>query len=120
MTRIKLSESEMRFMKMIWNKQPVHSSVLVTMCEEQFGWKKSTTYTMLKRLELKGAVRNENTIVTAVADEDDVRSKESDRFMTEQFDGSLPKFLAAFLGDKKITDEEAEELKRLIDSYVEG
>ncbi|MBR2672634.1 MAG: BlaI/MecI/CopY family transcriptional regulator [Oscillospiraceae bacterium] len=119
MTPIRLSESEMRFMKMIWNRQPVHSSVLVALCEEQFGWKKSTTYTMLKRLELKGAVKNENTIVKALADEDDVRSKESDRFVTEQFDGSLPKFIAAFLGDKKITDAEAEELKRLIDSYVE-
>lgn len=119
MTSIKLSESEMRFMKMIWRKQPVHSSVLVDMCAEQFGWKKSTTYTMLKRLELKGAVKNENTIVRAIADEDDVRSKESDRFVTEQFDGSLPRFIAAFLGDKKITDEEAEELKKLIDSYVE-
>ena len=119
MTPIRLSESEMRFMKMIWSKQPVRSSVLVDMCAERFGWKKSTTYTMLKRLELKGAVKNEKTVVTAVAEEDDVGSKESDRFVTEQFDGSLPRFIAAFLGDKKITDEEAEELKKLIDSYVE-
>ena len=109
MEHIRLSESEYRFMKIIWQKEPISSRVLVEICAEDFGWKKSTTYTVLKRLELKGAVQNVGTIVTALIPEEDTQANESDRFMTKTFDGSLPRFLAAFLGEKKLSEKEAEE-----------
>ena len=112
-----LGTMEYRFLSIIWENEPVSSMRLVQLCLEQFGWKKSTTYTMLKRLQEKGLAANNGSVVTALVSQETVRAKESEAFVSNTFKGSLPGFIAAFLGDKTITDEEAEELKRLIDSY---
>lgn len=118
MTYKRLSESDYRLMSIIWELEPLSSSELVKLCAERLGWKKSTAYTMLKRICEKGLAKNEESVVTALADRNSVLEKESDLFVEQTFDGSLPCFLVSFLGGKKISPEEAEELKKLIDSHT--
>ena len=113
----KLCESDFRFMSVIWEYEPVTSTELVALCREKLGWKKSTTYTMLKKMTEKGLARNENTVVTSVVSRDSVQKNESELFVDQTFSGSLPGFLAAFLGNKTISEKEAAELIRLIESH---
>lgn len=113
----RLGAMEYRFMKIIWNSEPVSSMQLVQRCSEQFGWKKSTTYTMLKRLQQKGMVQNIKTVVTSLVSQKEVLSNESEYVISETFEGSLPSFITAFLGRKRLSEKEADELRELIDSY---
>lgn len=119
MQKYKLTESEYRFVKIIWDNQPMPSSQLVEICADRFGWKKSTTYTTLKRLCEKGVLKNENSTVTALVSRSEAEKYQSSHLVNEAFDGSLPKFIAAFMQDKKLTMEEAETLKAMIDNYRE-
>ena len=120
MEHLKLCESDYRFMTVIWENQPLPSGELVDLCAQKLGWKKSTTYTTLKKLCEKGFARNENTVVSALIPRERVQAYESEKFVERAFDGSLPSFLAAFLGGKTISQQEAAELKRLIDEHREG
>ena len=104
----KLCDSEYRFMNVVWDSAPVPSGELVALCAEQLGWKKSTTYTMVKKLAQKGLLRNENAVVTALVPRE------------RTFDGSLPAFLAAFMGSRTISDEEARQIQALIDEHRKG
>lgn len=115
----RLCESDLRFMGVIWDNEPLTSSQLVKVCESELGWKKSTTYTMLRKLCEKGYAQNVDSLVSSAISRGKVRAMESDVFVEQTFDGSLPGFLVAFLGGKKISVEEAEELKRLIDSHLD-
>ena len=115
----RLCESDYRFMCMIWENEPVNSTELVRLCKEKFGWQKSTTYTMVKKMSEKGLARSENALVSALVPREMVEKLESDHFVRETFSGSLPGFLVAFLGGKKLTHEEAEELKQLIEAHEE-
>ena len=117
MDDLKLCESDYRFMCVIWDNEPVPSGKLVLLCSDKLGWKKSTTYTTLKKLEEKGFVKNENTVVTSLVEKEKVCRAASEHFVEHTFQGSLPGFLVSFLGNKKITKAEAEELKRLIDEH---
>ena len=112
----RLCESDFRLMDIVWENEPVSSMRLVELCEEKLGWKKSTTFTMLKKLSQKGLLKNEKAVVTALVGRREIESSESDIFVSQTFGGSLPGFLAAFLGARAVSDEEAEELKALIDS----
>ena len=120
MEHLKLCESDYRFMTVIWENEPLASGRLVELCAQKLGWKKSTTYTTLKKLCEKGFAQNENTVVSALIPREQVRAYESERFVERTFDGSLPSFLASFLGGKTISEQEAAELKRLIDEHKEG
>ena len=120
MEHLKLCESDYRFMTVIWENEPLASGTLVELCAQKLGWKKSTTYTTLKKLCEKGFAQNENTEVSALIPRGQVRAYESERFVERTFDGSLPSFLASFLGGKTISEQEAAELKRLIDEHKEG
>lgn len=113
----KLCESDFRFMTVIWDHEPVSSTELVKLCQEKLGWKKSTTYTMLKKMTEKGLAKNENTVVTSTVSRDSVQKNESELFVDQTFSGSLPGFLAAFLGNRTISEKEAEELIRLIEEH---
>lgn len=115
----KLGVIEARFADLIWQNEPLSSGTLVRLCEEELGWKKSTTYTVLKKLCEKGYAKNEDTVVTALIPRDEVQAYESELFMERNFGGSLPGFLTAFLGGKTISAKEAAELKRLIDEHKE-
>ncbi|NLU52741.1 MAG: BlaI/MecI/CopY family transcriptional regulator [Clostridiaceae bacterium] len=116
----KLSESEERFAELIWQNEPIGSGELVKLCEKEMNWKKSTTYTVLKKLCEKGVCRNENAVVSSLITKDEYYSRQSISFVEETFGGSLPKFLAAFIGGRKLSSQQAEELKKLIDEHKEA
>ena len=117
MDDLKLCESDYRFMSIIWDHQPLSSRTLVELCQQELGWKKSTTYTMLKRLCERGFAQNDDSTVCALIPRDRVQSYASEHFVEHTFHGSLPGFLAAFLGGRTISEQEAAELKRLIDEH---
>lgn len=120
MEDLKLCDSEYRFMMIVWEMAPVKSGELVKAAQEKLGWKKSTTYTVIKKLSERGFLKNEDTVVTALVEKDRCQAVESDYFVERTFDGSLPKFIAAFLGGRTISEKEAEEIKQLIDSHKEA
>ncbi len=113
----RLCNSDYRFLTIVWNHAPVGSGDLVRLCQEELGWKKSTTYTEIKRLCEKGFLKNEKAVVEPLVTREEVQARESDAFVERTFGGSLPGFLTAFLGGRKLSAKEAEELKDLIDSY---
>ena len=120
MKRYKLAESEERFAELIWQNEPIGSGDLVKLSEKEMNWKKSTTYTVLKKLCEKGIFKNENAVVTSLISRDEYYAKQSIWFVEDTFGGSLPKFLTAFISGKKISRQQAEELKRLIAEHKEA
>lgn len=120
MENLKLCDSDYRFMTIVWDHAPVNSGELVKLCNEILGWKKSTTYTTIKKLSEKGYIKNENATVSVLIERKRVQVDESEYFVERTFGGSLPQFLTAFLGGKRISAEEAEEIKKLIDEHSEG
>lgn len=116
---IKLGDCDYRFMNIVWEHSPVKSGELVKICEEQLGWKKSTTYTIIKKMGEKGLLKNEQATVTALISKEKVQKAESEYFVERTFNGSLPQFVAAFLGGKKLSRQDAAELKSMIEQYEE-
>jgi BlaI family penicillinase repressor len=119
MKEYRLAECEEKFAELIWQNEPIGSGDLVKLCAKEMNWKKSTTYTVLKKLCEKGIFQNENAVVSSLITRDEYYSKQSIRFVEDTFGGSLPKFLTAFICGKKISKQQAEELKRLIDEHKE-
>ena len=115
----KIFDSELRLCEILWEHQPVKSSELARLCAERLGWKKSTTYTVIKRLTERGVVKTENAVVTALVSRDEVQRAESRAFVERNFSGSLPGFLTAFVGGRGLSVEEAEELRRMIAAFEE-
>lgn len=115
----RLAESDYRFMCLVWDSEPVNSTLLAEKALAVLGWKKSTTYTMIKKMSEKGFLRSENAVVAARIPREQVQTAESEKFVAQTFAGSLPGFLVAFLGGKKLSAAEAEELKALIDAHRE-
>lgn len=115
----KIFESEHRFCQILWEREPVSSTELVRLCRERLGWKKSTTYTVIKRLSERGVVRLENAVVTSLVSREQVQTSESREIVDRAFGGSLPRFVAAFTSGKPLTAQEVAEIRRLIDQYEE-
>lgn len=115
MRDIQLGEIETRFAKEIWNRAPIASGELVKVAAERFLWKKSTTYTVLKKLCQKGLFENQGGIVTVRITEEEYRSIRCERMVETEYQGSLPSFIAAFTSRKELSDEEIREIKRIID-----
>lgn len=115
----KLCDSDYRFMCVVWENAPVNSGDLVKLCQEQLGWKKSTTYTVVRKMCEKGYIDNNNATVTVLIPKEQVQADESEYFVERTFDGSLPGFISAFLGGKKISSKEAQMLKKMIDEHKE-
>ena len=107
---------ESRFADIIWSHEPIPSGQLVKMAEQELNWKSTTSYTVLKRLCNRGIFQNQKGTVTSLISRQDFYAMQSEQFVEETFDGSLPAFLAAFGTRKKLSQEEVEELKRIIDS----
>ena len=120
MNNIQLGIIEAQFADIIWVSEPISSTELVKKSEEALGWKKSTTYTVLKRLCEKGIFENNGGTVTVKISKDEFYSLQSQRFVEENFHGSLPAFLAAFTGGKKLSAKEVAELRRLVQEHEEG
>lgn len=115
-----LSDSEYRFMQLVWDAAPLPSPALVGLSREKLGWKKSTTYTVLKKLCDKGLLKNEDALVSVLAPREAVTAEAAEAFVEKAFSGSLPSFLTAFMGGRTLSAGEAEELKTLIDAHREG
>jgi BlaI family penicillinase repressor len=115
----KLFDAEYRLAGLVWEHEPIHSRDLALLCAEQFGWKRSTVYTVLKKLCEKGILRNDSAQVTALVKREQIQRYESQALVEKSFDGSLPKFIAAFLSGGRLSPQEAEQIKRLIDSHRE-
>lgn len=114
-----LGTVEAKFADIIWTNEPVSSSELSRAAEKELGWKKTTSFTVLKRLCDKGLFKNEKGTVTSLVSRDEFYSMQSHRFVEETFQGSLPAFLAAFTGRKRLSREEVAELKRFVEEYGE-
>ena len=116
----KIHESEYRFCLIMWEHQPVTAVELVRLCQEQLGWKRTTTYTVIKRLGERGVLKNEDGTVTALVSKEDAQASEINTLVEEKFQGSLPAFIAAFTRRQDISNEELDEVQRLIDRIRKG
>ncbi len=116
---VRLSESEYRLMDVIWDREPISAMELSSICLEKFDWKKSTVYTMLKRMGDKGILLFENKTVTALVKREQANRSEGDALLNKAYGGALPDFFAAFLQDRKLTKEEAERIQRMIEEAME-
>lgn len=121
MEELKLGTVESKFADIIWENEPISSGQLVKLCGQQLDWKKSTTYTMLKRLCERGLFQNEKGMVSALMTKEEFGAAQSEKIIEESFDGSLPAFIAAFTSRKKLSLDDVNEIQKMIDSYrVEG
>lgn len=111
----KIFESEYRFCLILWEHEPVTVAELVKLCQARLGWKRTTTYTVIKRLGERGVVQNKNGVVTALVSREEAQVSELDELMEKKFQGSLPAFLAAFARRQDLSEEEAEEIRRIIE-----
>ena len=111
----KIFESEYRFCLVLWAHEPISTAELVKLCQQQLGWKRTTTYTVIKRLGERGVLKNEGGLVTARVSKEEAQVSEIDALLEKKFQGSLPAFLAAFARRQSLTDEEVEEIRRIIE-----
>lgn len=116
MEEIRLGAVESCFADIIWQNEPLTSGELVKLCAEKLDWKKSTTYTVLKKLCDRGIFRNDGGTVTSLISRDEFYARQSEQFVNETFDGSLPAFIAAFSKRKQLTAEEIREIKKMIEN----
>ncbi|MDR0813687.1 MAG: BlaI/MecI/CopY family transcriptional regulator [Oscillospiraceae bacterium] len=119
MAELRLTEAESRLAEIVWANAPVPSPELVEICRRELDWAKSTTYTILKKLCDKGVFRNQSALVTALMSKDDLAAKQCRDFIDDSFEGSLPKFIAAFVGTSRLSDRQAEEIRSMIEKYKE-
>lgn len=117
MDDLRLGVVETRFAELIWENEPVSSGELVKLCAEELEWKKSTTYTVLKKLCEKGLFQNVNGVVTSLLSHKEFQSRQSKRFVEDTFSGSLPAFIAAFAENGGLSDSDISEIRRMIDDY---
>ncbi len=119
MKELKLGVIESRFADIIWQSEPITTSELVAICEKELNWKRTTTYTVLKRLSERGIFKNDGGTVSSLISRKDFYSLQSERFVEESFNGSFPAFFAAFTARKTLTAEEIADIRKMIDSYEE-
>lgn len=112
---MKLGAIESRFAEIIWANAPLTTNQLIKLCTEELEWKRTTTYTVLKKLCDKGIFKTENSLVTAIISKQEFEGMQSEQFVEETFKGSLPAFLTAFNSRKKLSDQEIDEIQKLID-----
>jgi len=117
MEQIKIFDAEYRFMNIIWEHPPISSTQLVKLANEELGWKKSTTYTVVRRLCERGIIVNEKAVVTALVTREQVRRAESEEHIGKVYDGSLKLFFTTFLQKEKLSKDEIDELKKIVDDY---
>ena len=111
----KIHEGEYRLCLILWENEPIRSPELVKLCKERLGWKETTSYTVMKRLESRGVLKVEKKIVTSLYSKDQIQSAELDEFMEKTFEGSLPAFIAAFARRQSLSEKDIEEIRRIIE-----
>ena len=117
MDDLRLGVVETRFAELIWENEPVSSGDLVKLCARKLEWKKSTTYTVLKKLCEKGLFQNVNGVVTSLLSHKEFQSRQSKRFVDDTFSGSLPAFIAAFAENDGLSDNDISEIRQMIEEY---
>ena len=116
----KIPEGEYRFCLIMWDQEPVSTLDLVRLCQEKLGWKRTTTYTVIKRLGERGVLKNDNGTITSLVSKDAAQAREIDELVEEKFQGSLPAFVAAFTRRQDISAAELDEVQRMIDRIRKG
>lgn len=119
MKDMKLGAIESRFAAIIWHNEPLTTAELIRLCSKELGWKRTTAYTVLKRLSDRGLFQNRNGTVSSLISEQDFYARQSEQFVEDTFGGSLPAFFAAFTARKKLSSKEISEIRELIGSYEE-
>lgn len=120
MEEMRLGLVEARFADIVWANAPLGTRDLVTLCEQELSWKRTTTYTVLKKLCARGLFQMDNSVVTALVSKEEFSAIQSEQFVENTFEGSLPAFLAAFTSRKKLSEKELREIRYMIDTYEEG
>ena len=116
----KIHESEYRFCLILWEHEPVTAVELVKLCQEQLGWKRTTTYTVIKRLGERLVLKNENGMITSLVSKDKAQACEINELVEKKFEGSLPAFIAAFTKRQDLSESELDEVQRMIDRIRKG
>ena len=116
----KIHESEYRFCLIMWDAEPVSSVELVKLCQEKLGWKRTTTYTVIKRLSERGVLQNIDGIITSLISKDEAQAGEIDELVEKKFEGSLPSFIAAFTKRQKLSEDDLDEIQSMIDRIRKG
>ncbi len=120
MPELQMGAVEARFAKLIWTNEPITAANLARLAAEELKWKKTTSYTVLKRLCDKGIFRNDGGNVTSVLSQDQFHARQSQQFLEQNYEGSLPAFLAAFAGERSISPEDLREIRKMLDEYEKG
>ncbi|MDR2956968.1 MAG: BlaI/MecI/CopY family transcriptional regulator [Coriobacteriales bacterium] len=120
MVDYRLTKAESSLAEIIWSNAPLPSAKLVSLAADNLGWKRTTTYTILKKLCEKGIAANDSAMVSALLTHDEFLAGQSSQFVENSFGGSLPRFVTAFIDGGKLTKEQAAELRRLIDEFDDG
>ena len=120
MSTPKIFESEYRFCLIMWEHAPISAAQLAKLCLEQLGWKRTTTYTVIKRLGERGILKNENGLITALVSKDEAQAYEIDELVEKKFEGSLPTFIAAFTKRQDLSEHELDEVQQMIDRIRRG
>ena len=115
-----MTETELKFAELIWREEPVGSGELVKLCQQAYDWKKSTTYTFIKKLCEQGIFQSENAVVTSLIGREEYLQQQGEEFVEKTFDGSLPKMIAAFIERKRLSKAQIEEIEKMIEDYKEG
>ena len=116
----KIHESEYRFCLIMWEHEPITAAELVKLCQEQLDWKRTTTYTVIKRLGERGVLENNNGTITSLVSKDEAQAFEIDELVEKKFEGSLPAFIAAFTKRQNLSEKELDEVQRMIDRIRKG
>ena len=116
----KIFESEYRFCLIMWEHEPVTAVELVKLCQEQLGWKRTTTYTVIKRLGERGVLKNEGGTVTSLVSKEEAQAYEIDELVEKKFEGSVPAFVAAFTRRQDLSEQELDAVQRMIDRIRKG
>ena len=116
----KIPESEYRFCLIMWEQEPVAATDMVKLCQEQLGWKRTTTYTVIKRLGERGVLKLENGIVTSLISKEEAEASEIEDLVEKKFGGSMPAFVAAFTKHQSISENDLDEMQRMIDRIRRG
>ena len=111
----KIFESEYRFCLILWEHEPITCAQLAVLCKGKLEWSRTTTYTVIKRLEERGVLKNEHSVITSLVTKDEVQLAELEEMMEKRFEGSLPAFVAAFAKQQNLSEEDVEEIRRIID-----
>ncbi len=119
MSTPKVFDSEYKFCLLLWENEPIKSTEMARLCDEKLGWKKATTYTVIKRLAERGVLKSENAVLTSLVTKEEVQAAELEEVVEKTFEGNIPQFIAAFTRNRKMSAEEIAELRKMIDEFEE-